>query len=84
MAKIEVGQCKDCRWWDGTETCTLGFCKLMDSCYNKGSRTSESTHAGSLCYIAELGEEHFLGGMEIGIHTSRFFGCVMFETKEQQ
>lgn len=74
MSKIEVGQCKDCRWWDNSghrlhiisERVNYGYCVKMDS-----------DRDGYFRYKNKAGSTSDHGYSFVVAHKD--FGCTMFE-----
>ena len=87
MAKIEVGQCKDCQWWETRPGSggmkERGECEMMEnSTDSTGGDNSTSLACGFLMSLGGSIEFDENKKPDVRVFTSRFFGCIMFEPKE--
>ena len=77
---MECGQCKDCRWWEGSKDEFYAACMTKDSGMIESiihSRRKEDQEGMDTIQGIMLRSE-----IEFVSITSRYFGCVMFEPLE--
>ena len=71
---MKNGQCKNCRWWEGSLGDFLGDCS---ACFESGlvhDRIESAQMESTYCLVKE--KELFAK-----FSTSRFFGCILFEQR---